>query len=236
MTVNEIYELLHYITKKNVSGKTYKPDEYNRALEYATISLYDKEYAKYEETQKATDTLKRFRKRIIAYQCTNGKVLFSDISDYAHFSSMSYMGNAIEAIGDDEYVERKNSVILKPTVKNPVGVFYGDFIQLYPELPYVDIYYLRKPINAVYDYYRNADDIQIYLAPGASHTLTAGETGSAGQTSGTVNSLSVELDFNEVDHIKMVNELLEHLGLHQFRADVTQYAKAIQTEQIETRE
>jgi hypothetical protein len=146
------------------------------------------------------------------------------------------MGDAIEIIGDDEYAERKNAVILKPTLKNPVGVFYAGLIQIYPNVPYVDFNYLRLPVQAKYDYYTNSDDVQIYLAPGTTHTLTAGEYGSAGQTSGTtVTSLSVELDFNETDHIKMVNELLEHLGLHQFRGDMVQYAKAIQGEQIDIR-
>jgi hypothetical protein len=174
----------------------------------------------WEITQKITDDLHKFKVAMgingVPPMYVNQYGVASIPSDYVHCSSWMYRiitndGNcsytkdysAGEVIRDNQIPDRLSDANKMPTKYNPVCVFYSDFIQFYPEdLGSVNFTYLRFPLTPVYDYYIDANYNTIYLPTGTTHTLLAGEVGSAGQTSGVVTSNTVELEIPEDEHIQ----------------------------------
>ena len=105
-------------------------------------------------------------------------------------------------------------------------------INIYPNnITSAEFTYLRKPLTPVYDYYIDANANEVYLLTGTSHTLTTDETGSAGQTSGTVTSLTVELDWDELFHVVFCNEVLSRVGINLKDGMVEQYINQAKQEQ-----
>jgi len=209
MTLYEIYETVNYLMKKNISGNTFTPVEFNRMLRYATWTFYNKMMDHYEKAQELTDSMQHFVIQEIAEPVVNSVILLSDLVNYNQLDSVSYLGNPVDILTNSQLKSRLNDAIASPTFKNPVAAINNNRIWFYPkEIRYVDITYLREPVDPVFAYTTNANDNLVYNPAG-----------------------STELDFRNADHINVISIILESAGLHLKQSDIVQYSKMIETEQ-----
>lgn len=165
-------------------------------------------------------------------------------SDYKYPSSITYKYStntanceteieykAVEVLTEGQFDMRRGSKLMPPTHKNPVCCFYDSYIKFLPlNLQFINFTYLRLPKTPFYDYYIDSNDNIVYLPAGSSHLLSAGETGSMGQTVGTVNSLTVEWEYDEMFHPEIVYRLLLKLGVNMREAALTQIADKLNTQ------
>jgi hypothetical protein len=138
----------------------------------------------------------------------------------------SYILRPIDVLTDSQWDHIAGSAIRMPTLMYPACNFQNGVIRFLPkDIQRVDFVYLKLPETPVYDYYINADGEHIYMIPGESHVLLTGEQGSAGQTSGTVTSLSVELEWHDINKLDIVSLILSNLGINQREISLQQYAE-----------
>lgn len=186
-----------------------------------------------EITQKVTDSLRHLVVNMGGdgpndpgpLVLTNGVAIIP--SDYVHYDYMNYTyissacGNGktkyppITVLTGADWSTRVNSEILNFKVeKYPYCNFQKDYIQFRPKtIQYVNFAYWRSPKTPYYDYYKDANDNVVFMPTGTSHLLTAGETGSAGQTAGTsVVSTTVELEWPVDTHADFANIILGYVS------------------------
>lgn len=139
----------------------------------------------------------------------------------------TYKTRKIDVLTDQQWDYVIGSSIRRPTLKYPAANFQAGTIRFSPtNLQRVDFVYLRYPANPVYDYYINADLDHIYLLPGTSHVLVAGEEGSMGQQPGTsVVSMSVEMEWNYSNRLDILAFILSFLGMNMREGALQQFAE-----------
>jgi hypothetical protein len=155
---------------------------------------------------------------------------------YPHALSYKYFPNndcsgdydpeKIDVLTDQQWDDIAGSSIRRPTLKYPACNFQNGVIRFLPKnLQRANFVYIRNPLTPVYDYYINADLEYVYMLPGTVHTLLTGEEGSLGQTTGTVQSLSVELEWNDINKIDISSIILSFLGINVREPQLQQYAE-----------
>jgi len=207
MTLHEIYRTVHFLVKKNISGRTFTPDEFNDLLNYVTWLAYNNEYAHYEKSQEVTDTMSRFviHDRI---DIDVGALLLNNLNNYSHMIGIIGDGEGVEIVTNHQLVERLSDPVIRPTKKDPVAVIRSGYVIFYPrEIKNVQLTYFRKPNIAYYANILDENDNLVYDP-----------------------SSSIELDFNEEDHTSIIALILEQVGLHLHRGDIAQYAKQVEAE------
>ena len=134
----------------------------------------------------------------------------------------------IDIVTDTDIANRRSNLLAKPLKEFPAAVINGSTINVYPQdITSAEFTYLKQPNTPVYDYYIDVYKNLVYLPSGATHTLLSGETGSAGQTSGVVTSLTVELEWNELYHITFAGEVLQRVGINLKDEQLMQYANQV---------
>jgi len=177
-------------------------------------------------------SLNDFRRKVdITF--TAGAYDLSNTSDYGHYASLftSYNGayRRIDILTDSGLAERRSNMLAPRLSEHPAAVINGTDILIYPtDITAAEFTYLKLPSIPVYDYYLTSYGEQIALAAGQTYTLQTGEIGSAGQTSGSVSSTTVELEWSPLYHIEFANELLKMVGVNLKDEQVRQYASAAQ--------
>lgn len=187
MTIQQIYNLVNYITNKEQFGRTLKVSDFNLACEAAIYNLIKKRYGlpehyspgmplpeqAWEITQKITDDLRILKKWLGGQNYPKmsldqyGRAAIPE--DYWHHSSMRYTGNGqenvqVEVLKDDEIGARLDNPNRSPDYANPICVFYHNYIQFFPrDLQFVDFTYLRLPTVPVYAVTTDPEtDVQTY--------------------------------------------------------------------------
>jgi len=136
-------------------------------------------------------------------------------SDYAYPSSIRHKRytntgcsaydkeyNSLEILFDDQIGDRLANSIKMPTVKDPVCVFYSDYIQFYPTtLTSVDFTYIRKPVTPIFGY-TLVDDVPVYNA-----------------------ATSTELEWDEILHVDIARMILSKVGINLKDAEIWQYSE-----------
>lgn len=175
MDINEIYELVRFISNKSQTG-TPSPSEFNLAVNSAQFTLFMERYGNpaeyvpgqpiprmtYEGTKKISDDLRVFKVLTDLTIDTNGQGLIPD--NYIHATSMrfnyitqgsnkaiSQVERPIVEVDDDKLGDRLISEIVAPTKKHVIATFYNTYIQYHPkDLVKVKFTYLRRPNDAVW--------------------------------------------------------------------------------------
>lgn len=225
MDNGQIYEFVTTILRKEKEGSALTPERFNLMLQESMWEKANDEYKKFELSQVLTDTLRQLKTEQQINISGTGEYDLSGLThDYWHPSALYYdnVGDIrrIEIVTGLEWSERVTSSLLAPDYVYPICKFTRDasgnyIIKFEPLTGFstVTFDYLRKPTDPFYDYYYNANDELVYLQPGASYTLQAGEEYRDGTTSGTVNSISVELPFPEGDRLDVAYMILQKLGI-----------------------
>lgn len=192
----------------------------------------------WEVTQLIKDTLKQFivNKTYPNEQLqidSNGIAPLPD--DYVHVSSVRYIqhtnkttcGNnqkirSVEIVTDDQLNDRLSNSLKNPTLMYPIAVLYKDYIQFFPkQLGQVDFTYLRLPKTPYYDYYQDANDNIVYLAPGETSPIPPNPL-----------SLSVEFEYPEAYHMDLCRMILGYIGINLREGSLLQYAEAKKKEGV----
>lgn len=184
----------------------------------------------YEITQLITDNLRGLKVNMGGPEINDpGPLLVNSDgvavipSDYVHHGSMNYgralaCGNVtyppIEVLADDEWSAVINSPLrMNRLDKYPICNFQNGYMRFLPKgIGFVNFVYLRSPKTPFFDYYIDVTNAVIYMPPGTSHTLQPGEMGSQGQTSGTLVSQTVELEWPENTHMDFANIILSYVS------------------------
>jgi hypothetical protein len=158
------------------------------------------------------------------------------LGDYGYWLSLITNYNSktksIDILTDQELDDRRTNSLSLPLDEYPAAIINNNLINIYPnDITSAEFTYLRKSLTPIYDYYIDANANEIYLQPGTSHTLEGGEIGSAGQTSGGVDSNTVELDWDELFHVAFCNEVLSRVGINLKDGMVEQYINQAKQEQ-----
>ena len=99
--INELYRFVQFVSNKEQSGYV-KPSEFNIAVDRAQMQLFMERYnnpaeyqpgrpiprVAYQQTQKISDDLRMFIKRVTLPINSNGMMNYPD--DYIHFSKATY--------------------------------------------------------------------------------------------------------------------------------------------------
>lgn len=175
MNINEIYELVRFISNKSQTG-TPTPTEFNLAVNSAQLSLFMERYGNpaeyqpgapiprvaYEETKKISDDLRVFKVLIDLIVGDDGHAIIPP--DYIHATSirfnyitqeagkpLSQVERPVKEVDDDKLGDRLISEIVAPTTKYPIVTFYNNYIQFNPKgLKKIKFTYLRQPKDAVW--------------------------------------------------------------------------------------
>ena len=135
---------------------------------------------------------------------------------------------SIDIVTDEEWKWRRQDFITAPSANYPIARITADELHVLPKsIDYVRMFYLRLPATPFYDYYIDANYNVQGLAVGATRVLTTGETGRSGEEADeTVTSATVEMEWGDVDQIKILNRILAKLGVSMDEQLVAQYAQS----------
>lgn len=236
MTNKDIRNTINIILRKDHKGGFLPIPKFNNLLEVANYDVFDIEMDKYEVTQEVTDAIYPFKKEVTGLAITNDVLTIPD--DFARHRYLMYKKGGtdyrlVDVLTDGEWAAKLWSFITKPTTSYPIAMYEGSGIRLAPEgldKDYLLYGYFRFPTKPVFDYYIDVNDNIKYLSEGEEYTLAAGEEGSAGQTSGTVTSSTVEMEWNEDMKLKVMARILSILGITLSEQGIYQYAKVAEQE------
>lgn len=227
MTNNDVYKYLLSILRKSRKGNALSPSDFTQYLQQANLELFNQEYAKFEATQRVSDSLRPFKATatltVTALTVTESAATLPtatdlEYSEYFHIIPTLLYGTVpVDFVTVAEYLDRKGDTLTAPSTTYPVA-----YIDNATQIKFdgvtsgsVTMYYIRKPDTPYFDYYVDANYEVQYLTEGQStYTLQTGEVYRDGTTAGSgVDSISVELDWNDSDKIKVANIILGYLGV-----------------------
>lgn len=171
VNINDLYKFVQFISNKEQSGYV-KPSEFNMAVDRAQMQLFMERYnnpaeyqpgrpiprVAYQQTQKISDDLRPFMKKSMQ-NLLSGKLLWSNLEDYMHLSSLRVnytftnscgetktVKKGVRIIDDSELSNFLDSSILHPSEKYPIAAIYDGYLQVFPEsIQNVEITYLSRP-------------------------------------------------------------------------------------------
>lgn len=211
INIDSLYRSVQHFANKEQRGFI-SPSQFNDFVNRAVMESFMQKSQVFQSTQKISDDLRPFIKRVPLDVNAEGQVLYPE--DYVHLSSIKYVKvtqvgkqtvkKPIELIplDDNELGYRLNSRIVEPTRDYPIMVYYDGFIQVYPiDLQRVELTYLRTPAQAVWAF-----------------TIVNGRP-----AYDAANSVDVEFPF-EVYNELMV-KILSYVGINLREAALVQYAE-----------
>jgi hypothetical protein len=258
LTNDNVLKYVNYICVKENSGSTLKPDQYNTVILASNVNMFNKQVTEaqlisgqskmpFNETLFNMAALREFQVlEDITFTAGNFDVTTLTHS-FAYWGSMITLYNGvhkkIEILTVKEYAERRTNMIYKQLSEYPGALFNGNIIKVLPSnIATAEFVYMKNPVKPVYDYYIDADLNYVYLPVGTTHLLATGgptnllatgETGSAGQTSGTtVTSLTVEPEWNDLYFVEFCNEVLQKVSINLTSEQLRQYVKEVEGKQL----
>lgn len=230
MTLNEIRLYINALLNKDEFGGEINLTEYNYALKEYNTEFFKKQVQGLYAAEAsgalnfdliyASKALRPFIKND-TLSITTGVGDLSSLTNYAYLlkamTTSAYNGEIkqVDLITHMDLFNRITNVLSISLADRPASVIEEtNDLRVYPSnITSIQIAYLSLPETPVFDYYIDANDNTVYLIEGSSHALSAGETGSAGQTMVTVNSNTVELKYTDDFHPEFLNGLLGKLGI-----------------------
>lgn len=241
-----IFEVIDFVIKKDKRGQPVSLQNRSMLLDTQGLSYFESLYDQYEKTNELTDSIKRFKvtksgSNLIPYGTM--LTLPSAVGEvYAHAGSLYYKKDGtdvkpVEIVSDDQFMMRQDSEIEYPDEDFPIARLITNYIEYLPTTltqTYFTLTYLRYPTTPKYDYYIQTNGLPVYLAAGEKHTWLAGQEDSSGNVKtgaeGEYTSLTVELDFNDEDKLKIAARILQAMSIPINEAGVFQYAEQLKIE------
>lgn len=235
MTLYEFWENVNYVSGRFPNGGAITPERLN-----TIFSLVSGEYFADCLKRSDMDALMPFRKTrgegTAPLTTTDGTATLPD--DY-YVGAAGYYGadnRMIEFVGDGEWVRRVGHAIEYPTEKYPLAKIQGGEVHVRPKtVNHIKFSYLRKPETPYMDYCIDATNPArvVYMPTGSE--VVGGELKQGGTVlesnvltkdgeTGTYQSQTVEIEWPEQVHWKLVYLVLQKAGVNLSEQLVLQYA------------
>jgi len=171
MTVYDLYKYVNYLSRKDPTGNTFSPEEFNIVLPIVAYKFFKKYYGIPESylpgqplpaiahsiTQAAADkNVDLIKNATLSF--SGGVASFPN--DYYHYISIE---DQVEVLNAQEYDMRHSISILIPTEARPVCTFSSQGITISPDtITSKRMTYLRKPTEPVMGYTVDANYDVVY--------------------------------------------------------------------------
>lgn len=234
VNVYKVYKLIEYICNKDKDGMMFSPEQFNILSESVTYDLFKLRMGLPEQyqnntsipkmspdlTQKMTDDTRQWKVNMSFPDAqlmldSYGRAIIP--TDYLRVDAIRYrppMLNpcdtdnrpvAVDIVTEGQLGERLFDELKKPTMTNPICVFYKNTIVFYPSnMGSVDFVYFRKPIIA-------------HLSTTINEATDEWEYDATN---------SVDFDFPDDMYTDIVRQTLSYVGIHLRNQDIYQYAEA----------
>lgn len=159
----------------------------------------------YEVTQKISDDLKPFKKKVSLPVSSDGKAFLPN--DYVHVDTIiySYSKNGqsktkrVKILSNNKYYYRLESDLVSPSKAYPICSLQSDHIEFAPSnLRNVEFSYLRQPGSPKWDY-TLVNNREVYNPSG-----------------------SVDFEFEDIVHNEICMKILSYIGVHLREPDLIQ--------------
>lgn len=229
MNLYGLYQLVNIVANKDRSGLI-DPQDFNVLLPAETRNYIDYLLRFYERDEKIRRQFEPFTDESTSIAVP---VILSDRVRYAkHNEIRTLEGKIIPVVDRGSWYSYIDSFIKKPTESNPIARVIRDKIEIKPDtISYVDITYIRYPKDPYMDGYVDGDDNFVFLGEGESVDLDT-TTGTAldGTSSGTYNSQTIPLSFNDEGKLEIAARILGDMGIAYSKQALVQYSQMMKTE------
>lgn len=158
MDLKIFHDTVRYFINKEQGGWL-SPEEIDNLTDRAQMWYFTESVPYYGKSQKTTDPLAVFSKRVNFTTPVTGLLTLPTDYETLPVVSAQYFDSRvrykpIKLLSEDEITERRDSQVLQPTVSDPVGIeTHPGVIQLYPEAV-ISGYctYLKRPAKPVFKY------------------------------------------------------------------------------------
>jgi hypothetical protein len=186
MTNEQILDLINFISNKEQSGKTLKPEQFNVILPAACLEFFKTQRKEYERTQEVTNALKHLKISDYNLSVTVGTGIATGPTNYAYGGQLWYNDavprrRKIDIVTDSQFNLRQDSVLRQATTKKPIAKFVGTDLYFEPKTigSNVKFSYIKKHTTPVLDYYIDTNDLAVYFSdPSDIANWSAGSYGS----------------------------------------------------------
>jgi hypothetical protein len=222
--IEGIVDFIQFQCKKE-RGVFLAPEEIEDAVNRASMDMFKEKFGlpeeyqpgrpvpriSYELTQKLTDDMRVFKKKV---SLTPASGVVNLPSDYVHVSKIGYQPAdatkeevGFEIVDDAQWHSRINRKTAAPSADYPICNIQATQIEIRPtSLNNVKLTYLKMPAKVVWGY-----------------TLVSGRPVYA--DTGGVNGNSVDPDWPEITHNDLINRACSYLGLHIIDKDLIQFSE-----------
>lgn len=198
MTIDQFHSAIRELMNPG-QGRYFPPETIDIAINNSIKDFYRVDYVHFEETQEITDTL-GFFKAFAQSVVSNGNIDLP--GDFFHATDTeAVLSDSTQApltmIKDGFWTIRKNSNGFPPTATYPIGRQFARKIEVLPVVSLgvvgvasINLHYLRKPAEVKFNYDESAGYGYVYVAAG-----------------------SVDPDWPEIDHPRILMKALGYLGI-----------------------
>jgi hypothetical protein len=221
MDINEMYELMKFIIRKNQNGNL-RPTDFNLTINVASVSYMDYllgEFQKYipgrpfaavdfGQNQDIRQRLSPFIPAPVTLTIdVNGQSPYP--TNYLNSDAMTYGAyrQRVKFIQQDRLFSHLNSYV-DPIALNPIHLIYKDGFQFYPtNLGTAYLSYIRKPATMFWNSALDIYNRPVYNPVG-----------------------SVQPEWQELDQLEIIVRALAQVGVSLQARDVQQYSQMIKTQ------
>tara|TARA_R100000152_G_C6778021_1_gene208336 strand:- start:925 stop:1593 length:669 start_codon:yes stop_codon:yes gene_type:complete len=220
MTIDEIYKFVQFMANKEQRGFI-KPSEFNMLAKRAQLDVLKERVGKaspsgsiigYKDSAQLSDEL--YPVTVFEASLTVSGDLFTFPADYLHFISLKYGNNSVEMVSLGELNSRRESSLVDPSGRYPVGVIEASGIRVYTDTigesntnNDAKLTYIKKPSDPNWAY-TIVNNIEIYNS-----------------------SDSTQITLSDSTHKEIANRILGYVGINLREAEIIQLSTASNVEQ-----
>ena len=220
MTIDEIYKFVQFMANKEQRGFI-KPSEFNMLAKRAQLDVLKERVGKaspsgsiigYKDSAQLSDEL--YPVTVFEASLTVSGDLFTFPADYLHFISLKYGNNSVEMVSLGELNSRRESSLVDPSGRYPVGVIEASGIRVYTDTigesntnNDAKLTYIKKPSDPNWAY-TIVNNIEIYNS-----------------------SDSTQITLSDSTHKEIANRILGYVGINLREAEIVQLSTSSNVEQ-----
>lgn len=240
----DVYNLCKYLINKSSLSGFIRIDDFNLNLRVANVLLLKERLGLSNDFGLAPTFRKEKGKSTLTDDETNRFKSRSTISlssgigslpnTYFKYDDLRVEGalEPVEVLTSGEVSKRLSDAIDFPDENFPIAEILGNSLYVYPDtISSATLTFYRYPVSPNLSYYIDVDGNIVPLAAGATHTLTTGEVGMNGETSGTITSTTVEHEWSQEVAPDLAYIIVRNMGINLGRQDVMVAAQQIKTQE-----
>ena len=250
MTNGDLYNLALTILRKESRGNIIKPDRFTYLLKLCHHEYYNQQIEKWDVSQTVHDSLRPFlvHNEVLTFALivdgsaactlTPGLPPAAPSKTYRNLvSAISNVNSKCDIVTPIEWVHRQDDDITGPSATHPIMMVGSSYLHILPSsVTGATVTYLREATSEpFFDYYIDAQRNIQYLTPAQVYNLDTSEVYRTGIVDGgagdPVTAISIELEWADYDKMKILNMILEKLGVSLSDQGVAQYSMVKEQQQ-----